>query len=136
MANGPERADFWRRFIGERCHYPAPERLRAQLTVAEFSDFCPCGCNSFAVNIPQSAEVEPLAVPSGRGGMVFEADFNLPAGQTLEILLFVGEDGNLAYVEIDCLANTSPVPDEITVEVEEAPFNIYASDKLITSGED
>src|SRR2546423_13621489 len=49
MANGPARAEFWKEFVANRCEYPAPDRLRAQLADAEFYDFCECGCNSFAV---------------------------------------------------------------------------------------
>jgi hypothetical protein len=88
MANGPERARFWRTFIAERCEYPAPIRLNAQLAVAEFFDFCGCGCNSFGVRVPASAEVSPLAEPNGNFGMIFEADFLL-AGKSLEIALLL-----------------------------------------------
>lgn len=133
MANDPERTAFWRDFIGTRCGYPAPRRLSAQLAVAEFFDFCPCGCNSFAVKIPSSAGVGPLAAPNGKYRMVFEANFDLSNEKTLEILLFVDGDGNLAHIEVDCLANTTPVPDSIVVAG--PPFSVYASDQLIMSAE-
>ncbi|WP_140887078.1 hypothetical protein [Muricoccus nepalensis] len=114
VPNGPERAEMWRSFIVSRCDYPAPDRLRAQLAVAEFHSFCACGCNSFKVRIPLSSNIPPLAQP-GEGGMFFEADFGLTSGDHLEVLLFVDGLGNLNFVEIDVNGNSSPVPDEIDI---------------------
>ncbi len=75
MANGPARAEFWKEFVTTRCGYPAPDRLRAQFTGAEFCEFCECGCNSFAVKV--RANVPPL-VPSGGGyRAIYTADFKL-----------------------------------------------------------
>lgn len=105
---------MWRSFITSRSNYPAPDRLRAQLAVAEFHSFCACGCNSFEVRIPPGSTVPPLTQPGGEG-MFFEADFDLVSGDRLEVLLFVDGFGNLNSVEIDMNGNSSPVPDEIDV---------------------
>ena len=94
VPNGPERAEMWGSFIMSRCDYPALDRLRAQLAVAEFHSFCACGCNSFEVRIPLGSTVPPLTQPGG-GGMFFEADFDLVSGDRLEVLLFVDGFGNL-----------------------------------------
>ncbi len=116
MANDLAKAEFWRAFILERSEYPAPVRLEAQFEDAVFSDFCPCGCNSFSVSRPASSTAPSLVSPSDRTErFVFEADFPILAGGSLEILLFAGADGRLCYVEIDCNANSDPVPDEIEV---------------------
>ena len=111
VLNGPERAEFWRSFIPAHCAYPAPVRLCAQLTAAEFHSFCNCGCNSFAVRIPLGADVLPLTLPGDSGGMFFEADFDLAPNASLEILLFVDGAGNLSFIEIDLNGNSEPVPD-------------------------
>jgi hypothetical protein len=116
MANDLARAEFWRAFILERSGYPAPVRLEAQFDDAVFSDFCPCGCNSFSVSRPADSTAPSLVSPSDRTErFVFEADFPFLAGGSLEILLFAGADGRLCYVEIDYNANSEPVPDEIEV---------------------
>jgi hypothetical protein len=127
MTNGPARAQFWKEFVVSRCGYPAPDRLRAQLSDAEFSEFCDCGCNSFAVKVPPG--VEPL-VPTGGGyGAVYTADFRLRNEGTLEIILFAGETGSLVFIEIDCCANSYPVPD--TIDVDEEPFRTWAAKRLL-----
>jgi len=131
MPNGPDRAQFWKEFLVERCDYPAPERLRAQLAEAVFSDFCDCGCNSFAVEVPVG--VAPLANarrnPPEGSGAIYTADFEMGDGRTLEIILFAGDSGNLDYVEVDCCANSYPVPDHISVEGE--PFRRWEAMRLL-----
>lgn len=113
MPNGPERAEMWRSFIANHCGYPAPGRLRAQLAAAEFHSFCTCGCNSFDVRITDTSSIPPLAQPGRTGGLLFEADFDLAAGDRLEVLLFVDGSGHLSFVEIAVNVNSAPVPDEI-----------------------
>ena len=49
--------------------------------------------------------------------------------RTLEIILFAGEDGRLAYIEIDCCVNSYPVPD--IIEVHDHPFYTHASATLL-----
>jgi hypothetical protein len=126
MLNGPARAEFWKDFLVSRCGYPAPERLRAQLSEAEFSEFCDCGCNSFAVKA--AAGVQPLVRPGGGYGSIYEADFKLSDGRTLEVILFSDETGNLVYVEIDCCANSYPIPD--VIDAPDEPFTRAANGLL------
>src|SRR5947209_5410816 len=130
MANGPARAEFWKEFVANRCEYPAPDRLRAQLADAEFYDFCECGCNSFAVKANEDAP--PLVPPHGGPGhrSIYTADFKMPDDRTLEIILFADPNGNLDYIEVDCCANSYPIPD--LVEVGERPFHITASKRLLS----
>jgi hypothetical protein len=128
MPNDRERAEFWKEFILSKCRYPAIEKLRAQFERAEFYDFCDCGCNSFRVKL-KSGDV-PLLVAPGGSGSIYEANFRLIDHEgTLEIILLAGEDGNLNYVEVDYCANSFPVPE--TIDVEEPPFHVYASTKLL-----
>lgn len=129
MNNTPERVEFWKEFICTKCQFPTPEKLRAQFAHATFSEFCNCGCNSFEVQVPASAGIPPLAQPGGYR-KIFEADFRLAEeGKTLEILLFAGKEGHLAYVEIDCCGNSFPVPG--SVNVQGPPFHVHASDALV-----
>jgi hypothetical protein len=132
MENGEARAEFWRKFILENCQYPAPSRLRRQFEGARFFDFCDCGCNTFRVE-PTSSATSPLAsltqdLPEGPGASIYEADFELIDGKTLEIIIFADQDGNLSEVEVDCCANSYPVPHEI--EVTGPPFHTRAADGL------
>ncbi len=124
--NTQARAEFWKDFICTRCNFPEPTALRAQFAHAELFDFCECGCSSFRVRVSPTASVAPLAETGGRG-VIFEADFRFKHDRekTLEILLFADELGNLSYVEVDCCANSYPIPD--SVEVEEPPFNVVLS---------
>lgn len=127
MPNNRERAEFWQEFILAKCSYPAVAKLRAQFDGAEFYDFCECGCNSFRVKV--ELEGVPILSKPGGTGSIYEANFRLKDHEgTLEIILFAGDDGNLSYVEIDCCANSCPVPE--TVNVEEPPIHVYASTKI------
>jgi len=128
MANTPQRAEWWKEFICTKCQFPAPEKLRAQFFAAELTEFCDCGCNSFKVQLPDGCDVAPIAAV-GSYGKVFEANFHLSEEEkTLEVFLFADEKGNLAYVEIDCCANSFPVPDSVSVI--EPPFYVDASSTL------
>lgn len=130
MNNDVKRASFWKDFILRKCRFPNPEKLLAQFAIAELSEFCDCGCNSFKVTVPDGASVEPIAQAEIGEGVVFEVNFLMADGvKTLEILLSADSKGNLSYVEIDCSGNSYPVPD--VVEVREPPFHIYASKQLI-----
>ena len=128
MINDLARATFWKTFILQRCGFPNPESLVVQFENAEFLDFCACGCNGFAVRIKPDANIVPL-VSVGRYGLIFEADFHLVGeGKTLEILLFAGSSGYLEYVEIDCCANSFPIPDEI--QVDGPPYHRFVHEEL------
>jgi hypothetical protein len=127
MPNTPQRAEFWKEFICSKCQFPNPEKLRAQFAVAQLSEFCDCGCNSFKAHVPADSGVAPIA-SGGKYGSVFEAEFELAEkNKTLEVILFADEAGNLAYVEIDCCANSFPVPEIIEVG---APYLVHAN-KLV-----
>jgi len=131
VANDLARAEFWKEFVASRCDYPNPDRLREQLFGADFADFCYCGCNSFAVKV--RTDVEPLSRPLERSsdghGAIYTADFKLTDERTLEIVLFADGAGNLDYIEVDCCANSYPVPDDI--EVEGPPFHTWSAKSLI-----
>jgi hypothetical protein len=135
MENSPLRAAFWVNFITEQCDYPAPHILRDQLAHATFEEFCPCGCNSFRVRVQRSHRLRPLVPPKdqvlpGRTRAIFEADFRCEDGKTIEIIMFADDEGNLSYVEVDCNANSEPVPQEVIAS--DRPFHIRASESLNT----
>jgi hypothetical protein len=125
-ANGPQRAEFWREFVLERCGYPAADRLRAQFAGAEYADFCACGCNSFAVK--GRGEAPPLVPPGGSYGAIFMADFRLADERTLEIILFADERGDLVFVEVNCCSNSYPVPEIVDAD---GPFDTRTSPLLL-----
>lgn len=128
VVNDLSRAAFWQEFLLQKCYFPKPEALAEQFENAEFLDFCACGCNSFAVRIKPNANIVPL-VSVGRYGLIFEADFHLvDEGKSLEILLFVDSTGHLEYVEIDCCANSFPIPDDI--QVDGPPYHLFVHEEL------
>jgi hypothetical protein len=132
MENGPERAEFWQTFILEKAGYPSPSRLRQHFENAEFTDFCNCGCNSFGLRVATDRSVALLLPTSTeeRGRIaIHEADFRLADGKTLEIIIFVDRNGFLDFVEVDCCANSYPIPAE--VEVAEPPFHTRSSSDLL-----
>src|SRR5438067_10019594 len=100
MSNGPHKAAFWAEFIPAHCQFPDPELLRHHFQHASFTDFCDCGCNNFAVVIPPGVELPPLTSPHTGPGHV----------------AFFDTRGYLDYVEVDCCANSYPVPDIIRVK--------------------
>ena len=57
------------------------------------------------------------------------ADFKLADERTLEIILLADDSGNFAYIEVDCCANSCPVPDVIAADVE--PFHTWATARLL-----
>ena len=130
MANDLAKAEWWRDFILARCPYPAIGRLIDQFARATPCDFCPCGCNSFGLSHHADSLPEPIAERGGYGA-VFESDFLLSDGKTLEIILFADNSGCLTFVEIDCCGNSFPVPD--IIEVDEPPFHVHSSKKLLPS---
>jgi hypothetical protein len=127
VSNGPARAEFWRTFLLEKSSYPAPDRLRAQLAGAEFAEFCDCGCNSFAVRA--RADTAPLVPSGGRYRAIYTEDFKLKDGRTLEIILFADGTGNLVFIEVDCCANSYPVPQDI--DADDQPFQTSGSKQLL-----
>ena len=125
----PQRLAFWVELIVERCGFPSSQRLANQFASASFSEFCDCGCNSFADSVPNDGTVAPIAVPNGGAGAIFESSFRLePSGQSLEIILFADAPGNLSYVEIDCNANSEAVPEEIAIVG--APYHVHVSEAV------
>ncbi len=127
--NSSATAAFWIEFLLKECQFPNPAALRKHLENAEFSEFCECGCNSFKVKTASGSE--PIADP-GKYGMVFEANFYLKEeGKTLEVALFTGESGCVEYVEVDCCANSYPVPE--VIEVKGAPYHVNASGALLSN---
>jgi hypothetical protein len=131
MENGPKRATFWKEFIAERVQYPAPSLLRDQLEHAEFTEFCACGCNSFGLRV-DPAHAKPLLPPwpdgKGKGHYaVYTADFMLADQKTLEIVIFANDQGHLVWIDVDCCANSYPVPEEIDVN---DPFHTWATKSL------
>jgi len=128
MANNLIRAEFWKTFIATQSAYPAVDRLRAQLEFATFSDFCECGCNSFAVKANPDA-LSLLAPHDGPGHRaIFTVDFEMADDKTLEIILFANTDGDLDYIQVECCANSYPVPELIEVG---RPVSTWASDYLL-----
>ena len=125
-----QRLEFWKRFLVADAGFPYPDRLEAQLAVAAFSEFCDCGCNSFAVSVAQDAGVQPIYEPGHSDGAFFQSAVLLdPSGNSLEIVLFSDEIGNLSFVEIHFNGNSEPVP--TAIDVQGPPYHVHAESGLV-----
>jgi hypothetical protein len=91
---------------------PGPKRLAAQFDAAIITHICTCGCNSFDTEVRTTPDLLPIAIPGPGGGVVFEADFTLEDGRSLELLLYCDGAGNLAELAVECEGNCDPVPDD------------------------
>ena len=111
-----QRLEFWKTFLVNQSGFPFPERLAKQLSVASVTEFCDCGCNSFGTFVPPEASAPALCAPMAHAASIFQSYFRLhPSGKSLEIVIHADELGNLSYVNIDCNANSEPVPEQIQV---------------------
>jgi len=125
--NNEEKSRFWVEVVCGIGKYSNPQLLKEHLDRSTFSEFCDCGCNSFKVEIDKSAGLSPIS-KLGKYGPIFECDFYLGGEsveprRTLEIIIFTDEDGYISYFEVDCCANSYPVPDKVDLEGE--PFHVY-----------
>ena len=124
-----KRLEFWKQFLIEKSGFPAPDRLAAQLAAASVTEFCDCGCNSFGTFVPPGAGLPPLCEPTPHSAGIFQSYFLLqPSGKSLEIVIHANELGNLAYVNIDCNANSEPAPEHI--ELSGPAYHVSASPGL------
>jgi hypothetical protein len=128
MSNTLARASKWTHFLASRAEFPAGSRLLAAFNAGKVTRLCDCGCNSFDFEIPEGV-VAPLAEPGTNGGSVFELEFQTSDEQrTLQFFVHVEANGHLAGIEVDCCANSYPVPDDpILVE---PPYHVRASAAL------
>ncbi len=130
MKNSVSRARKWVVFLGQRSEFPARVRFLAAFEAARITRLCDCGCNSFDVEVPDAARVEPLC-PQGRYGAVFELCFKTTDDQgSIEFTVFADKNGHLAGVDVDYCGNSAPVPDEPAIM--EPPYHVRVSDVLDT----
>jgi len=88
---------------------------------------CDCGCNSFGLNVPDSASLEPLVPASAQGGCVLSLKYyvdNQPdPSRTVEVDVFVDARGFLAGIDVAYCSNSAPMPDAPALI--EPPFHIH-----------
>jgi hypothetical protein len=124
-----QRLEFWKTFLVEQSGFPAPERLAQQLAAASVTEVCDCGCNSFGTRVPPESEAPALCEPMAHAAAVFQSYFLLePSGKSLEIVIHADALGNLSYVNIDCNANSEPVPE--LIQITGPAYHVFASQGL------
>ena len=115
MANSEAKAARWVSHLASHPAVPFGPLLRSHFEAGRISALCQCGCNSFDLEIPAEASLEPIARPGG-GGMFFEIQFASTGAAELACLCFVDTRGYLAGIDVTCGgANHAPVPDDIQV---------------------
>ena len=98
--NTSANAATWIERLAREPAVPFGANLRKHFAAGRITRLCDCGCESFDVFVPPSAQLEPLCAPASRGGMFFEVGFESSLGYPIACLLFVDERGNLSGVDV------------------------------------
>ena len=111
--NTLQKVSAWVEYLAAHPSVPFRSNLRAHFAAGHITRLCECGCNSFDIEIPDAAVLEPLSAP-GRGGMFFELNFESDAQAEVACLFFVDERGYLSGIDVTCGgANHLPMPDRV-----------------------
>lgn len=121
--NNAATAKKWVEFLASRSEFSAGQALLAQFMAGEISSLCECGCNGFEFR-PEISGISPLAPPSENGCLAFQLEFVTVEGEgTVEFMVFIDAEGNLAGVDVDYCGNTLPMPTNVSLV--EPPHRIY-----------
>ena len=128
MSNTPAVAAKWAEFMASRPEFPANEKLRAALRAGKITRLCPCGCNSFDLEVSEGAGVPPLTKP-GSSRAIFQIYFRTPEElRSVEFTVFVDKRGHLCGIDVDYCANAFPMPED--PDLVEPPFHVRAFNEL------
>jgi len=111
----PSREEFHRKWVDVLLSIELPNHdlVRRHLEAATSITFCDCGCHSFDLDIPESAQLTPLC--DGRG-LFSEFMFNTNHEEVLDFILFTDQRGYLRSVDITYgSSNHAPIPEDIEV---------------------
>ena len=85
---------------------------------------CDCGCNSYSLSVPKDIGLRPLLPNRAHGGCALSIAFHMDNRPgSIELDIFVDEDGYLAGVDIACNSNSEPVP--VSPELSDVPYHIH-----------
>ena len=113
MGNSEAKAEAWLEFLAKESAVPFGSKLREHFAAGRISRVCDCGCNSFDLEIPAGATLEPIAEP-GRPGKIFEIVFESNAEAEVAFLVFVDARGFLSSIDVTCGdGNHAPLPDRV-----------------------
>jgi hypothetical protein len=113
--NSALKAKGWVEFLAAHPSVPFGSKLADHFAAGHITRLCDCGCNSFDLEIPKAAVLEPLCEPGGRG-MFFEIQFESDAEAEIACLFFVDERGYLESLDVTCGgSNHAPLPDQVTL---------------------
>jgi hypothetical protein len=114
--NSPSKAASWVSRLASEPAVPFGNQLQRHFGTAKITRLCQCGCNSFDVEVPASAQLEPLCEPGDGRRMFFEIAFETDLDSAVACLFFADERGYLAGIDITCgAANHGPVPENVSV---------------------
>lgn len=106
----------------------------AAFAAARITRLCDCGCNSFDIEVPDAANVEPITEP-GSGGCVFNLDFHTSDdAASLSLFVFVDRRGHFSGLDVDYCGNSFPVPEDIRLL--EPPYHVHSSSGLLPTTPD
>lgn len=119
MANSHARSREWIDRLASHPAIPIGELIRQHVAAGRITRLCDCGCNSFDLEVPESATIARLADPDpARKGhrLVFEIVFDtgLEDPAQLACLFFADSRGYLCSVDITGgWSNHAPVPNVV-----------------------
>jgi hypothetical protein len=124
MKNTVEIARKWIEFLASRPEFQGGSVLLDQFAAGTIARLCDCGCNGYEFSLSSNVCKAVLAPPSERGGLAFELAFQTTeSGASVELLLFVDAEGNLAGLDVDFCGNSSSMPDEVSLI--EPPYHVH-----------
>jgi hypothetical protein len=128
MSNDATTAGRWTLFVASRSYVPKGERILAHFRRGTITRICDCGCNSYDLTVPAAPDLETLMSP-GRAGAILQLGYYIRGYgdpmATVEITVFVNDEGYLSGIDVDFCGNSSPMPE--SVELSELPFHIYGA---------
>jgi hypothetical protein len=121
--NSNVKASEWVAFVAARPEVPFGPRLLPSFNAGRITRLCDCGCNSFDIEVPDSADVDPI-VESGLKGYVFQLGFRTPEElRSVEFTVYADERGHLSGLDVDYCGNAYPMPEDPTLL--EPPYHVY-----------
>ncbi|QMU61779.1 MAG: hypothetical protein GKR92_08750 [Gammaproteobacteria bacterium] len=121
MKNDLVQATKWLKIIYD-FELPDKNLFKKHVFAGKITNLCNCGCNSFEIEIPSDADLEPLAPGNG---LFFEAAFNTNKDDVVDFLVFTDDRGYLSGVDITYgFATHAPIPNGIELhECVHSQFN-------------
>ncbi|WP_090184622.1 MULTISPECIES: hypothetical protein [unclassified Duganella] len=96
MANSKQHATDWLRFLVAQ-DLPFSDALSNQVAIGMIGELCACGCQGFAFEVPEDANVLPLQAGAG---VFYEVVVSSNFSEEIDLLLFTDDRGCLSWIDV------------------------------------